>query len=137
MLKKLFYASASILMLALAYHLGAVSATAQSHPSIVAIAWNRADGYAYAVDAAGGIFANPGNCGTWTRVGQMPAGCTPTCILDGDLSGHLDVGCAEGDFYYLSGSFPNITPVFCSSIYGGPTPAQQQTWGRLKATYRK
>src|SRR5882762_6476655 len=121
MLKKLSYASASVLMLAVAYHLGATNARAQSHPSIVAIAWRHADGYAYAVDAAGGIFANPGNCGAWTRVGQIPAGCTPTCILDGDVGGSLDVGCSNGDFYTLVGTFPSITPLFCSSIYGGPT----------------
>ena len=137
MLKRLFYASASILTLAVAYHLGATTATAQSHPSVVAIAWNHADGYAYAVDAAGGIFANPGNCGTWSPVGQMPPGCTPTCILDGDLSGHLDVGCSNGAFYNLAGQFPHVTPVFCSSIYGGPTPTAQPTFGQVKATYRK
>jgi hypothetical protein len=135
--KRFFFICAGLLCLVLAYHLGAQNARAQSHPSIVAIAWNRADGYAYAVDAAGAIFANPGNCGSWTRVGQMPAGCTPTCILDGDLSGHLDVGCAEGDFYYLSGTFPYITPVFCSSIYGGTTPSTQETWGGLKSRYRQ
>ena len=37
MLKKLFYASASILMLALAYHLGAQNATAQAGSTIVGV----------------------------------------------------------------------------------------------------
>jgi hypothetical protein len=92
MLKKLFYASASVLMLALAYHLGANTASAQA----------------------------PGNP-----------------IVSGDGGIALT---ANGDVYVNS---KLLTPsnytdwVRAANVFGGATPAQNQTWGQLKATYRK
>ena len=72
MLKKLFYASASILMLALAYHLGATTATAQAPGNpIVGFAG------ALACTANGDVYGIAGvdpTYGHWNRVGNIFAG---------------------------------------------------------------
>ena len=75
MLKKLFYGSASILMLALTYHFGAQTAGAQASGSFVAITQaNSGHGLLiFAVDASGGIYAGDGCYGSprpFIRVGQ-------------------------------------------------------------------
>ncbi len=136
MLKKLFYASASILMLALSYHLGARIATGQSGEQLMDIAWRMADGHAYGVSASGAIYATPGHCQPWSLVGHMPAGCVPVCVLDGDVGGSLDIACADGSAWTVQGSVPNISVVPGSQVFGGPTPAARATWGGLKARHR-
>lgn len=135
--KRFFFACAGLFLLALSYHLGASTATAQAgSPSIVGVAWRLADGHAYAAASDGSIFATPGYCAAWTRVGQLPAGEVPTEVLDGDVGGSMDVMCASGNAYTVTGSFPSIGLVLCSSIYSSPTPATRSTWGNLKARYR-
>ena len=136
MAKRFFYVCAGMLMLALAFHLGATSAQSQSANKLVDVAWRRSDGFAYAVTSAGEIWANPGNCGSFIRVGQMPAGCVPVTVLDGDVGGSLDIGCENGQFYTVVGAVPNVQLQLCSSIFGGPTPITSQSFGALKAKYR-
>ena len=75
-LKRLFYASASILMLALAYHLGAGTATAQA-PSNSVVATG--DGYVFT--ANGDVYqgGGAGSHSTWTRISNVfTGGPTPT-----------------------------------------------------------
>ena len=134
--KVFFFVCAGLLMLALAFHLGATSAQSQSANKLVDVAWRRADGYAYAVTSAGEIWANPGYCGNFIRVGQMPAGCVPVTVLDGDVGGSLDIGCENGEFYTVVGAVPNIQVVLCSSIFGGPVSAAKQSWGQVKVDHR-
>ncbi len=78
MLKRLFYASASIFMLALAYHLGARSATAQAPGNPVAgITTANVSGYsAISVTANGDVYAS-NNYASWTRLGNVFSGPTP------------------------------------------------------------
>jgi hypothetical protein len=79
MLKKLFYASASILMLALAYHLGATSASAQAPgnpvvammPSVVSTA------RMHAITANGDLYSSGDDIRVWTRTANIFAGSTP------------------------------------------------------------
>ena len=137
MAKKFFHACAGLLCLALVYHLGSSAATAQAgNPSIVGVAWRLADGHAYAAAEDGSIFATAGYCTGWTRVGRLPAGEIPTEVLDGDVGGSMDIMCASGNAYTVTGSFPSIGLVLCSSIYSSPTPATRSSWGSLKARYR-
>ncbi len=136
MAKKFFYVCAGLFLLMAAYHLGARSAEGQSANTLVDIAWRRADGYAYAVTSMGEIWANPGYCGSFVRVGQMPAGCVPVTVLDGDVGGSLDIGCENGEFYTVTGSYPNIQLVHCSSLFGAPTSTVTKSWGSLKERYR-
>lgn len=77
--KRLFYVSASLLMLALAYHLGAASATAQATGTIVALASDGSGlGRYMAVTADGQVFvSNDGGLSLWqTRYGVF--GSVPT-----------------------------------------------------------
>ncbi len=102
MLKKLFYASASVLMLAFAYHLGATNAQGQ--------AGNAVTGFAY-------VPSNGGQQGLYVM--------TP----NGDVFAHV-----------FSPQLPQISgaPAYIGNFWGfGPTPAAQQTFGQLKAQYRK
>jgi hypothetical protein len=74
MLKKLFYASASILMLAIAYHLGANTAAAQT-PGNPVVAAQGSFVYAANGDA---YLVNPGlPVTTFTLVGNVFGGPTP------------------------------------------------------------
>jgi len=137
MARRFFYVCAGLFLLALSYQLGASTATAQAgNPSIVGVAWRLTDGHAYAAASDGSVYATPGYCAGWTRVGQLPAGETPTEVLDGDVGGSMDVMCASGNVYTVTGAIPNISLVLCSSIYGSPSPAARATWGQLKARYR-
>jgi len=96
MLKKLFYASASILMLALAYHFGATSAGAQSGGNVV--------------------------------VNAFAGGGAPISMNGGAVT-------AAGDVY-VTGDW--VTWTRLSNVFtGAATPAAQQTFGQVKAQYRK
>jgi len=137
MAKRFFFGCAAMLMLAMAFQLGATLAHGQAAGNeVVDIAWRRSDGYAYAITKGGEIWANPGSCGSWSLVGHMPAGCVPSCMLDGDVGGSLDIGCENGDFYNLRGAVPAVTVAFCSSFHGAPVPGTAKTWGEVKARYR-
>src|SRR5258706_12460914 len=71
MLKNLFYASASILMLALAYYLGASTATAQAPGNPIVAAGN---GHVYS--ANGDDYIEQG-AGTYIRLGNVFSGPPP------------------------------------------------------------
>jgi hypothetical protein len=74
MLKKLFYASASILMLALAYHLGATNAAAQA-PGNPVVAAVQQTACTLAFTSNGDVYTS---CGSgWTRQGNVFGGSTP------------------------------------------------------------
>ena len=78
MLKKLFYASASILMLALAYHFGATSAGAQAPGNPVVGVTYVAAGSAFAVTANGDIYISGySDLQHWTLSGNIFSGATP------------------------------------------------------------
>ncbi len=80
-LKRLFYATASILMLALAYHLGAGSATAQAPGNtVVSVSVGTFPTYGVAITSNGDVYAT--DIGTldrnWTfRQNIFTAGTTP------------------------------------------------------------
>jgi hypothetical protein len=76
MLKKLFYASASILMLAIAYHLGAATAAAQA-PGNPVVAVGATGGVVYAANGDAYLqMGGPGNT-TFTLLGNVFSGPTP------------------------------------------------------------
>ena len=90
--KTFFFVCAGAFLLALAYHLGARSATAQTGNEIVAIAGATEGNLAYwkAVTATGDTYTSSGHSGTW-----VPG----------------------------------------PSIFGAPTPVQDESWGQLKQRY--
>jgi hypothetical protein len=135
--RSFLHVSLGIFALATAYHLGVRNAGAQAGgETLVDIAWRRADGYAYAVTTTGAIYAGPGYCQPLAHVGQMPAGCVPVCVLDGDVGGSLDIGCSDGSVWTVQGSVPSITVAPCVNVFSGPTPARQESFGGVKTRYR-
>lgn len=78
-LKKLFFASASVLMLALAYHLGASTATAQAPGNPIAnvafVSWP-GNGLV-AMTTNGDSFFSSDNGVTWQQTGNVFAGGGP------------------------------------------------------------
>jgi hypothetical protein len=76
MLKKLFYASASILMLAIAYHLGANTAAAQAPGNpLVGITYGSSAVFAAAANGDVYVFSGPGP--GWIRYPNVFSGSTP------------------------------------------------------------
>jgi hypothetical protein len=81
MLKKLFYASASILMLAIAYHLGATTAAAQAPGNpIVGAAYSTSsyNGGVFAFAANGDVYLLPSGGNTWVHTLNLFTNQTPT-----------------------------------------------------------
>lgn len=77
MLRKLFYVSASLLMLALAYHLGASTATAQAPGNpVVAVFIGSGDNIS-AVTANGDVFGANTSSGPWAFRSNVFSGATP------------------------------------------------------------
>jgi hypothetical protein len=72
-LKKMFYASASIFLLAAAYHLGASTASAQA-PNNSVVAWDGSG--AYVITANGDVYKSPDalNGSSYVRVNNVFAG---------------------------------------------------------------
>ena len=136
MLKKLFYASASILMLALAYHLGATTATAQSPTGEVAVltATLMANDPLPLPIYKDGTMALASDC-HWI---VSPA------LLDDTRFGATVFRCETfaGVLYSLApDDGNNRSRANCMAVAvrgsGAPTPSAQPTFGQLKAQYRK
>jgi hypothetical protein len=132
MLKRLFYASASILMLAAAYHLGASSATAQA----------RSASALSGTITAPGLFKSVGDHYT-AVIGRtfyesgsplpVPIPETVDAIATGFGGTNADeVMLANGNVYSWNGS----GWTYHGNVVGGVTAASAQSWGAMKARYR-
>ena len=128
MLKKLFYASGAVLMLALAYHLGAVTAQAQG-PGFRVIGENApfvaVGNNVYRLDYSGWRPVPPGS-------GSNTLPPVPVSNLVLYLGSTAITQTGEG--WVEDGN----THVWSSIgvVPGSPTPATQETWGGVKARYR-
>ena len=131
MLKKLFYASASILMLALAYHLGATSVSAQAGSGALMGGYGN-----FVCTPNGDIWFSDGR-GGWSpsSLGNVfngsPAGRT---IVQFDYSSEGGAMANTGEVFQHAGGGWHSVGV---SPAGAPTPAAQPTFGQVKAQYRK
>ena len=136
MARKLFYVCAGFLSLAVAFHLGARRAEGQGTNTLLAMAdYPRLQYAAVAVDESGGIYF--GHLQQWTLVGTTPS--APAAIWSRDSDGGVFVALKNGDLYQLgSPALPvgDWTLTYDSNVFSGPTSAQQDTWGRVKARYR-
>ena len=132
--KQFFFVSAGLLCLALSYHLGAQSATAQA-PGI--------DGAAYELSAATGAvgrtfyWGNGGGpgCGPFTR-GEIAAIPGTSRVVATMSQGGCQFGnrvlLENGDCYGSDG----ITWLYLGNLFGAATPAQAESWGAMKSRYR-
>jgi hypothetical protein len=94
-----FYVCAGLFLLALSYHLGARSATAQAGSSVTGFAW-----------------------------ANSTAGCGPELL----------VLTTNGDVFRRSYNCGPLTgpAILVGNFWGGPTPAQVESWGAVKSRYR-
>lgn len=140
LLKKLFLASASVLMLALAFHLGASTAGAQSGllrvlgvgPSGPFV---QVGGSVYVLDLRG-TFGAPGS---WRNASDIVplwlVQPSDIALLTGSTGGSREAGCcitSSGAAYQTDG----YSWVQIASVPGGATPARTQSWGSVKVQQR-
>ena len=125
MARKFFYVCAGMLMLALSYHLGATTATAQAAGSLECASYSGNAAWAvaghhlyYLSNSAPREFVDYGPLPNATRA----VACGPLGVVLEDGS----VWQSSFGEWVQFGQFP----------LGGPVPAQQQSWGQLKARYR-
>jgi len=139
-----FFVAAGVFLLALAYHLGVQSATAQGAGQVTAVwpdgglsvtpdlvATSTGDVYYGTHDP----FASPG---TWTLAGHIPSSAPVVCIKKtGSNPNGLEYAVAyDAAGGYFTSSDYGATWVPRGNVFGAPTPATQATWGQVKAKYR-
>ena len=128
--KRFFYVCAGILCLALAYHLGAVSATAQSGASV-----EGASIESFQLNAFPRATACVNRLWRWMeengapRVNLVPVPGTERIVATDPYG---SVMLENGDWLQFDGS----SWVLVGNLVGAPTPASQGTWGSLKTRYR-
>lgn len=126
MLRRLFYASASILMLALAYHLGVQSARAQGS-SVAAAEIDFDKSYSLVIGRTLYGFRTDTGKESFVVPGTSPV---VACSYFGQ--GSSEVLLENGDAWAtVGGAWQYVGNVFAT------TPAAQPTWGQIKVTYRK
>ncbi len=134
--RSFFYACAGIFLLALAYHLGAVRATAQAGGPYVVGSFDP-DSDPLVIDSSGQMWMMGRANSPGVRVGpvSLPKSGTvleATCsVVAGSFDGYVLY--ADGDAYM----FDRTQWVFLGNVVGGPTPVTRETWGGMKARYRQ
>jgi hypothetical protein len=133
MARKFFFISAGLFLLALSFALGASTTRAQA-PGLGLVA-KLVGTYDYAVESyctpSGDIFQHVS--GSWRKTSNVfsgaPGGRTVvsySCGVALASTGEVFASLSFGYGPWTSLGFPG----------GGPTPAQQESWGELKARYR-
>jgi hypothetical protein len=137
--RKFFYASAAILMLAIAYHLGASTATAQAAGTLADV--HDTGLGSYAVTPSGAVyFSFYGSLSApaphWSPRGNISSPSPIMHIGDAQLDGSQVVvhAFAENGNFYVS-TDDGRTWSLHGNVFGGPVPALQQSWGQLKKLY--
>ena len=130
MLKRLFYASSSILMLAFAYHLGATSATAQSGVVVegASIESFQPNTFPRATACVDRLFRWMGENGA-LQVYSVPVPGSQRIVATDPYG---TVMLENGDWLKPGGG----GWVLVGNLVGAPTPVQRSTWGGEKARYR-
>lgn len=126
-----FYVSAGVFLFALAYHLGAVGATAQTSSPIEAANCYDVPGIVYEPKLAviNRVVYALGGSGSVTSVAEPIPG-TARAIAVGNRGVILENGeiwSHDSGAWQLEGTFPAL----------GPTPTQPTTFGAIKAKFRR
>ena len=128
--KTFFVVCAGLLLLALAYHLGARNAEGQSASTLLAMTdYPRVENAAVAVDKAGAIYY--GHLQQWSRVGTTPS--APVDAWTRNSNGEVFIALENGDLYRLESDW---TLTYDSNVFPGSTPVQRSSFGNVKMRYR-
>ncbi len=135
MLRKLFYALTSILVLALVYHFGASTALSQSGAIIqgACVDWAGTGGTVISgvVGRTFYKYTMSGGKMQGDALGLLVPGTSPIIATSG---AQPIVLLENGDIYSIR---DGTQWVYEGNLIGALTPATQPTWGQLKAQYRK
>jgi hypothetical protein len=135
--KRFFFICAGILCLALAYHFGAQSATAQGGLVASSVNGGPASGL-WAVVVGRTVVIRNGSGGLPpTSIPEPVPGTEAIMSVDALDLNYATVILANGDTWEY---WPYDSPrrwIFAGNMLGGPTPATRETWGQMKARYRQ
>jgi len=135
--KRFFYVCAGLLCLALAYHLGARSATAQASSGVECANVNEFQNTTCAV--IGRLFYwQPRDIDPPLPYTPTPVpGTSPIVACGIDSRPDAIVLLANGEVWQCSNYQSNSWVLVATYPAGAPTPATQETWGGVKARYRQ
>lgn len=135
MAKKLFYVCAGLLCIALAYHLGATSATAQAPETYVVGSFD-VDTDPTVIDSNGNMWAMGWSNSRGSRIGPiaLPKPGRVLAVSVSVVAGSHDTRLLydDGDAYI----FDRTAWQFIGNVAGGATPALRESWGAVKQRYR-
>ena len=131
MAKRFFFVCAGLLCLALSFHLGQVTAQAQSGATIEGgnIGFVQAGSFPRATGCVDRIFRWMGENGALHEDLPVPVPGTQRIIATDPFGTVL---LENGDWYKWGAD----SWVLIGNLSGGPTPAQRKTWGAMKFRYR-
>jgi hypothetical protein len=137
--KRFLYVAAGILLLVVAYSVGAHRADAQASGSLIGVAGSYASGLV-ALDSSGQLYyRRAGATTSWQPLGFCPPGI-PVVLNYEPLSGNtFEVGMSNGDVYqfWFQGPAGPLTFVFLGSVFGGAVQIDPRSWSEVKEMYRK
>jgi secreted PhoX family phosphatase len=109
--RRLFYAAAAVLFLALAYHVGSKGAEGKATTNLLGMTDNpRIPSSAVAIDQAGVIYF--GQSAHWSRVGATPS--APAFLWTRNSTGEIFIALTNGDLYRLE---PNWSLTYDSNVF--------------------
>jgi hypothetical protein len=130
--KRFLYAVAAILMLAIAHHLGASTATTQGVGDVTAANVALVGPDVYYTCVVGRTFYLSHGLPTVFSIAQPVPG-TAAVVATGSDGIYLTAMLASGDVYQWDGSTAWIRR---GNMTGAPISARLQTWGQVKARFR-
>ena len=136
--RSFFYASLGVLALALAYHFGATTATAQA-PGNAVVALAAVGASQWALTSQGDVYATSVYSPTWSFHNNVleGSGYTGKRFVAMLAYGHIIAIADDGSAFFHPGTeTPTPWTYFGNAFSGGPTSARQESFGQLKARYR-
>ncbi len=133
--KRLFYACAGLLCLAVAYQVGVQRASAQTGSTFVVGSFDP-DTDPLVIDASGQMWMMGHANSPGVRVGpvSLPKPGTvleaTASVVGGSFATYVLY--ADGDAYH----YDRTSWHFDGNVVGGPTPSRRESWGSVKARFR-
>jgi hypothetical protein len=140
MARKFFYVCAGMFLLALSYHLGASTATAQASGNPV-VGGFQESGQTGVITANGDeleFLSSSGEAGTWIRAGNVFAGTSVSPVnnpVAAAWTGPIGDGVATAGGDVFHGHLGGVWTYQGNALSSVPTPTIRESWGQVKARY--